>query len=77
MYGKLIDGRLIKAKHFITTEKETIINPTDEMYERYGYKKIKEGAMPELLEGQILQVRYEETENEIIKYYELEEVESE
>lgn len=69
MYGKLIDGKLIKAKHFIIDGKSTIINPTGEMYEKYGFKKIVESPIPELKENQTLQVSKEETETEIIKKY--------
>lgn len=71
MFGKLENGRFIKAKHFIQTEKETIINPTDEMYEKYGYKKLVEEEMPEIAENQYLDIFYEETEKEIIKHYEV------
>ena len=39
MYVKLENGRLIKAKHFIIDGNSTIINPTNEMYEKHGYKK--------------------------------------
>jgi len=69
MYGKLVNGRFVKVKHFIQTEKETILNPTDEMYEKYGYKKLREDEMPELSEGQTIEVLYEETDNEILKKY--------
>ena len=75
MYGKLIDGKLIKAKHFIIDGKATIINPTDEMYEEHGYKKVRETEAPDISEGQILKVRYEESENEIRKCYEVEDAE--
>ena len=34
MYGKLENGRFKKAKHFIVDGEATIINPTDEMYEK-------------------------------------------
>lgn len=77
MYGKLENGRFKKAKHFIIDDKATIINPTDEMYEEQGYKKVRETEAPEISEGQILKVRYEETENEIRKCYEVEEQEGE
>lgn len=70
MYGKLENGKFKKAKHFIIDGKATIINPTDEMYEKHGYKKLVEGPMPELEENQTFQVNYEETETEIIKHYE-------
>lgn len=77
MYGKLENGRFIKAKHFIIDGKATIINPTDEMYEKHGFKKLVEGPIPELKENQSLQVNYEETETEIIKLYKVVEVEDE
>lgn len=76
MYGKLLDGKLIKAKHFIITDKETIINPTGDMYEKHGFKKVREDEAPEINEGQILKVRYEETETEIVKHYDVEEAEA-
>ena len=75
MYGKLENGRFIKAKHFITTEKETIINPTDEMYEKHGYKRLVEDKIPELSENQYLDVFYDETESEIRKHYEAKTIE--
>ena len=69
MYGKLENGRFKKAKHFIIDDKATIINPTDEMYEKHGYKKLVVEEAPELLENQYLDVFYEETETEIIKKF--------
>ena len=69
MYGKIENGKFIKAKHFIIDGKATIINPTDEMYEKHGYKKLKETQMPSLSEGDILKVSYAETEKEITKLY--------
>ena len=75
MYGKLIDGKFIKAKHFIQTEKETIINPTDEMYEKHGYKKVVEDEAPTLADNQYAEAYYEETESEIRKRYRIVEVE--
>jgi hypothetical protein len=77
MYGKLENGKFIKAKHFIIDGKATIINPSDEMYEKHGYKRLVEDPMPELKENQTLQVSYEETETEIIKNYNVVEVEDE
>lgn len=71
MYGKLKNGKFKKAKHFIIDGKATIINPTDEMYEKHGYKKLVEDEAPQLEENQTLQVNYEETETEIIKHYEV------
>ena len=71
MYGKLENGRFKKAKHFIIDGKATIINPTDEMYEKHGYKKLREDETPELEENQYLSIFYEETESEIIKHYEV------
>lgn len=75
MFGKLENGRFIKAKHFIQTEKETIINPTGNMYEKYGYKKVVEEEVPELAEGQYTEAYYEETDAEIIKRYRIMEAE--
>lgn len=72
MYGKLINGRLSKAKHFIVTNKETILNPTDEMYKKHGFKIVREDEIPKLTENQIINIRYEETEDEIIKHYDIE-----
>lgn len=66
MYGKLKDGKFMKAKKAIT-----IINPTDEMYEMCGYKKLVEPPMPELEENEYVEISYEETETEIIKHYEV------
>ena len=60
MYGKLIKGNFIKAKYFITTDKETILNPTDEMYEKHGFKKVIEDEMPELNENQSVEIYYED-----------------
>ena len=77
MYGKLEDGRFIKAKHFIKTEKETILNPTDEMYERYGFKKVREDELPKIEDGHMLKMWYEETEAEIVKRYDVIAVEQE
>lgn len=77
MYGKLIDGKLIKAKHFIKTDKETIINPTNETYVECGYKIIEEDKMPELNENQVLKITYEETDCKILKHYNVEEAETE
>jgi hypothetical protein len=77
MYGKLKDGKFKKAKHFIIDGNATIINPTDEMYEKHGYKKLVEDEAPQLEENQTLQVYYEETETEIIKIYKVVEVEDE
>lgn len=77
MYGKIENGKFIKAKHFIIDGKATIINPTDEMYEKHGYKKLVEDEAPQLEENQTLQVNYEETETEIIKIYKVLEVEDE
>lgn len=77
MYGKLVNGRFIKAKHFIQTEKETIINPTDEMYKKYGFKKLVEDDTPEIAENQYINIFYEETEKEIIKHYDVKEAEIE
>jgi hypothetical protein len=71
MYGKLENGRFIRAKHFIIDEKATIINPTDEMYEKHCYKRLAEEETPELAENQYLKSYYEETETEIIKHYEV------
>ena len=62
MYGKLKDGKFVKAKNSIT-----IINPTDEMYEICGYKKLVELPMPELTENQSLEISYEETDVEIVE----------
>ena len=75
MYGKLENGRFKKAKHFIVDGKATIINPTDEMYEKHGYKQLREIEIPEIEENQSLQVYYEETEMEIIKKYKVVELE--
>lgn len=69
MFGKLENGKFIKAKHFIIDGNVTIINPTDEMYEKYGYKKLVETEMPSLSENDILKVGYVETTNEITKVY--------
>ena len=77
MYGKLENGKFKKAKHFIVDGHATIINPTDEMYEKHGYKKLVEGPVPETKENQTLQVNYEETETEIIKIYKVVEAEDE
>ena len=77
MYGKLENGRFKKAKHFIIDGKATIINPTDEMYEKHGYKKLVENEIPELMENQSLEINYEETETEIIKTYKVVKVEYE
>ncbi len=74
IYGKLENGRFIKAKHFIIDENATIINPTDEMYEKQGYKKLIESEMPELEENQSFEISYEETETEIIKTYKVVEI---
>lgn len=71
MYGKLENGKFKKAKHFIIDGKATIINPTDEMYEKHGYKKLVEDEAPQLEENQYLKSYYEETETEIIKHYEV------
>lgn len=71
MYGKLENGRFKKAKHFIIDGNATIINPTDEMYEKHGYKKLVESPIPEIEENQSVVVCYEETENEIIKKYQV------
>ena len=77
MYGKLENGRFKKAKHFIVDGEATIINPTDEMYEKHGYKKLVEDETPELMENQSLEINYEETETEIIKTYKVVKVEYE
>ena len=77
MYGKLENGRFKKAKHFIIDGNVTIINPTDEMYEKHGYKKLVEDEIPELMENQSLEINYEETETEIIKTYKVVKVEYE
>lgn len=71
MYGKLENGRFKKAKHFIVDGEATIINPTDEMYEKHGYKKLVEDEIPELMENQYLNVLYDENEKEIKKHYEV------
>ena len=71
MYGKLESGRLVLARHFITTDKETILNPTDEMYEKYGFKKVKEDEMPKIDDGHMLKIWYDETETEIVKRYDV------
>lgn len=71
MYGKLENGKFIRAKHFIIDEKATIINPTDEMYEKHGCKKLVEDEAPQLEGNQYLKCYYEETETEIIKHYEV------
>ena len=77
MYGKLENGKFKKAKHFIVDGHATIINPTDEMYEKHGYKKLVEEPMPEFAENQMIQVSYEETETEIIKEYKVVEIDNE
>ena len=77
MYGKLVGGRLSKAKHFIATNKETILNPTDEIYREYGYKIVVEDEIPKTGENQVLNVWYEETEDKIVKHYDIEEAEIE
>ena len=71
MYGKLENGRFKKAKHFIVDGESTIINPTDEMYEKHEYKKLVEDEIPELMENQYLSVFYDENEKEIKKHYEV------
>ena len=71
MYGKLENGRFKKAKHFIVDGEATIINPTDAMYEKHGYKKLVEDEIPELMENQYLSVLYDENEKEIKKHYEV------
>ena len=75
MYGKLVDGRLIMAKHFIIDGKTTIINPTDEMYEKYGYKKVIEEEIPALSDNQGAEIYYEETDKEILKRYRVGDIE--
>ena len=75
MYGKFENGKFKKAKHFIKTNNEVIINPTDEMYEQYGYKKIIEEEFPNLLESQGAEVYYEETDTVILKRYRIIEME--
>ncbi|MBE7039152.1 MAG: hypothetical protein E7398_00305 [Ruminococcaceae bacterium] len=74
MYGKLENGRFIKAKHFIIDGNATIINPTDEMYKKNGFKKLIESEMPELNENQSFEISYEETETGIIKNYKVVEI---
>lgn len=69
MYGRLENGKFKKAKHFIVDGKATIINPTDEMYEKYGYKKLRTTEMPEINENQSLVVSYVETDSEIVRLY--------
>ena len=76
MYGKLENGKFKKAKHFIIAEGVTIINPTDEMYEKHGYKKLKEATMPDLSDNDSLVVNYVETEKEIMKVYKVVKIEN-
>jgi hypothetical protein len=70
-FGKLENGKFIKAKHFIIDGNATIINPSDEMYEKHGYKRLVGSPLPEFEDNQYLECYYEETEKEIIKHYEV------
>ena len=77
MYGKLENGKFKKAKHFIIDGNATIINPTDEMYARCGYKKVVSDEMPIISDGMSLRFYYTETNDTIIKHYEVVRVEAE
>jgi hypothetical protein len=72
MYGKLENGKFIKARPYIVTKEVTILNPTGEIYEKYGYKKLVADTIPELKDGQSVTIFYEETAKEILKHYKLE-----
>ena len=75
MYGRFENGKFRKAKHFIKTDNMTIINPSDEMYKQYGYKKVVEEEFPVLLENQGAELYFEESDNVILKRYKIVELE--
>lgn len=71
MLGKLVDGVLITPTED-EYKKIVIINPTEEQLKQVlGYKTLIKEEMPEIKEGDILRVVYEETETEIIERWEL------
>lgn len=71
MYVKLIDGNLEYAKHFLVDGDVMIINPSDEKYLESGFKTLVREEVPEVLEGQRLEVFYEETEDEVLQKWEV------
>ena len=75
MYGWFENGKFRKAKDFIKTDKETIINPSDEIYKQYGYKKVEEEQFPILLKNQAVEIYYEDADTIILKRYRIIEIE--
>lgn len=70
MYADLINGNIVKAPNIIRGEEFTVINPTDEQYEEYGYKLVVETPQPEYEEGYYYTSKWVEEEKEIVKVWE-------
>ena len=72
-YGKIIDGKLWYATNPVRTDGEMIANPTDEMYEEFGYKHVTYTDSPER-EGYYYTPFYTEREDDILQEWEEHEI---
>lgn len=72
IYGKLVDGRFVKAPKRIKYHNRWVINPRPEKLIELGYKLLVEEPYPEeeLPENFYYQVVYEEDENNIYRKWE-------
>lgn len=74
MLGKIIDGVLVTPSEN-ERKKIVISNPTDEQLKLImGYKDLVINEQPEISEEQYLEPVYEETDNCIIKHWEIKDI---
>lgn len=52
MYGKLIDGKLVKAPNVISVDSVVYYQPSAGMLISQGYKEIIEEPYPEIIDGE-------------------------
>jgi hypothetical protein len=67
MFGKIINGELIKAPNKIKHKGRVYYNPKDDVYIDAGYYPIIETDIPEELYGKRYKVHYELVEGQIIQ----------
>lgn len=64
MYGKIVDGKFVKAESIIYVEDKQILNPTEETLYENGYKIVEETDCPNI-EGLDFDKVYTDTEDSI------------
>lgn len=67
MFGKILNGELIKAPNKINHNGYVYHNPKDEVYIDVGYYPVVETDMPECQEGKIYKEQYEVVDGKIVQ----------